>query len=341
MPESPFFCKRPWTGFEIEHDGTVKPCCMTKETSCGNTNHMSIEEIWNGEKYKKLRELMATGQWEKVCRPECPRLHGKFEDPTPECQTEEFAQNYSLNEEEIRKKLTVLNSKPRFWKLTHSTRCNIDCIMCYQDRNDLRQLPEKFYEDMIDFQPFIQEIELIGGETFAIKRFRQLLKFFADSNEYPNLRFSFVTNGTVYDDNTLDMIRKLHVSWISISVDAATFPTYSIIRRGGDFDNTCKGIEKWTKLGKENGIPVLLSFTVMKNNVGEIAAFVDLARKYGVDCLFGKISGDKGGQNIIDSQLLKSSLAEAINITAQHKSEMKIANMTLAALISTIDQPVS
>jgi radical SAM protein with 4Fe4S-binding SPASM domain len=338
MPDRDFFCKRPWIGFEIEHDGTVKPCCMSKEMSCGNINHSSIEEIWNGEKYRTLRQLMATGQWEKVCRPECPRLHDWFEDATPDAQSEPFAGNYELSENEIRERLTVLRSKPRFWKLTHSTRCNIDCIMCYQDRNDLRELPEKFYTDLLEYQPSIQELELIGGETLAIKRFRQFLQFFAESGEFPDLRFSFVTNGTVHDDKTLDLIRKLAVSWISISVDAATFPTYATIRRGGDFNHTCTGIERLTALGRERGIPVLLSFTVMKDNVLEVADFVRLGRKYGVDILFGKITGTKGGQNNIDRDVLRSSLNEAITLASSFRTEMRFANMTLLSLLSTIDQ---
>lgn len=339
MNHPSFFCKRPWTGFEIEHDGTVKPCCMTKENSCGNTNHMSIDEIWNGEKYRNLRQLMATGQWEKVCKPECPRLHGDFEDATPDCKSERFTENYELNEIEIRERLTTLQSKPRFWKLTHSTRCNIDCIMCYQDRNDLRHLPETLYQDMIEYQPFIQEVELIGGETLAIKRFRQFLEFFAGSDEFPDLRFSFVTNGTVHDDNTINLVRKLTVSWISVSVDAATFATYEKIRRGGNFDITCEGIKRWTDLGREKGTPVLLSFTVMKDNVKEIADFVRLARRHGADCLFGKVQGEKGGQNIIDMDALRISAAEAVKIASAFSAEMPIANLTLAALTSTIEKP--
>jgi len=310
---------------------------MTKEMSCGNINQATIEEIWNGEKFQNLRRLMATGQWEKVCRPECPRLHDHFEDATPQPQSETFLQNFQISETEIRERLTVLRSKPRFWKLTHSTRCNIDCIMCYQDRLDLRELPDKFYEDMIAYQPAIQEIELIGGETLAIKRFRDFLRFFAESPDYPDLRFSFVTNGTVHDDKTLDLIRRLHVTWISISVDAATAPTYAIIRRGGEFEHTCQGIERFAALGRECGITVLISFTVMKDNVHEVADFVRLGQHYGVDILFGKITGTKGGQHLIDRDALRTSLAEALALTAPHRSEMYMANMTLQSLIATVD----
>jgi radical SAM protein with 4Fe4S-binding SPASM domain len=338
MADPNFFCKRPWTGFELEHDGNVKPCCMTSVSSCGNVNFSSVDEIWNGEKFREMREWMATGQWNKMCKPDCPRLHSNFEDANPYPVSPEFIQNFELSENEIRERSTVLRSKPRFWKLTHSTRCNIDCIMCYQDRNDLRELPEKFYQDILDYQSAIQEIQLIGGETLAIKRYRQLLKSFADSAEFPDLTFAFVTNGTVHDDNTLDLIRKLRVSWISISVDAATFPTYAIIRRGGDFHHTCKGIERLTNLGREQGISVLISFTVMKDNVHETADFVRMARTFGVDAIFGRILGTKGGQNIIDPELMKASLTEAIAVASQSETEMRIANITLKSLLATIQK---
>ena len=338
MPDREFFCKRPWIGFEIEHDGAVKPCCMTKETSCGNINQSTIEEIWNGDKYQNLRRLMASGNWDKVCRPECPRLHDHFEDATPEPRSEPFTENYRLSETEIKQRLTTLRSKPRFWKLTHSTRCNIDCIMCYQDRNDLRELPEKFYQDLAEYQPAIQEIELIGGETLAIKRFREFLRFFAESTDYPDLRFSFVTNGTVHDEKTLALIRRLNVTWISISIDAASAPTYALIRRGGEFRHTCEGIERFAALGKERGITVLISFTVMKDNVHEVADFVRLGLRYGVDILFGKITGTKGGQHLIDRRILRASLEEAIDLAAGHRTEMRMANMTLQSLIATIDR---
>lgn len=339
MAETTFLCKRPWTGFEVEHDGTVRPCCMTKVNTCGNINQQSIEEIWNGETFQRIRQQMASGQWDQVCRADCPRLHGDMTDPIPEYQSLSFGENCDLSETEIRERLTILKSKPRFWKLTHSTRCNIDCIMCYQDRNDLRHLPETFYEDIIKFQPYIQEMIMIGGETLAIKRFRKFLQFFAESDEYPNLWFSIVTNGTVHDDETLNLIRRINVSWISISVDAATKDTYAHIRRGGDFEHTCKGIERLTQLGREKNTPVMITFTAMKDNVTEIADFVRLAIKYKTDCLFGKVFGEKGGQDKIDPVLFRSSLEEAIAISAPYKDEMRFTNLTLNTLMATVEIP--
>jgi radical SAM protein with 4Fe4S-binding SPASM domain len=104
MADPNFFCKRPWTGFEIEHDGSVKPCCMSRETSCGNVNASSVEEIWNGEKFRRLRELMASGQSEKICKPDCPRFHSNFDDATPYPVSPGFSLNFELNENEIRER---------------------------------------------------------------------------------------------------------------------------------------------------------------------------------------------------------------------------------------------
>ena len=74
-PDATFFCSRPWTGFEVENDGTVTPCCMAK-TGCGNVHQNSVLEIWNGGRYQEFRRKMAEGRWRELCRPECPRLHG-------------------------------------------------------------------------------------------------------------------------------------------------------------------------------------------------------------------------------------------------------------------------
>src|SRR5690348_8019273 len=146
-PKGPIFCSKPWTSFEVEHDGTVTPCCMAK-VACGNVNQYSIAELWNGESFRNFRRKMASGEWRDICRPECPRLRGTIDDSVKSPQDEIFAANYKLNQAEIASRATVLKSWPRIWKTTASTFCNLDCIMCYQDRNDLRAIPESFFRDM-------------------------------------------------------------------------------------------------------------------------------------------------------------------------------------------------
>jgi radical SAM protein with 4Fe4S-binding SPASM domain len=60
-------CVAPWLGrLVIKQDGTVNLC---SQTNCvlGNINYSSLEEIWNCEKIKRIRESFKEGVFPKVC----------------------------------------------------------------------------------------------------------------------------------------------------------------------------------------------------------------------------------------------------------------------------------
>lgn len=328
----PVFCSKPWTSFEVEHDGTIMPCCMAK-MRCGNVLQNSIAQIWNNEGYQDFRRKMASGRWEETCRPECPRLFGTIDDSVGSPHADAFARNYELNQEEIARRETVLRSHPRIWKTTGSTLCNIDCVMCYQDREDRRALPESFYQDFEAFYAYVQEVQVLGGEPFAIRRLRDLMGGFPKTR-FPDAKFSIMSNGTIHDPETIGIVRGLSVSWMSISVNAASEVTYALIRRAGTLANTMTGARKWIALGKELGFPVHLAFTVMRDNITEMEAFAELACGLGADVLFGLITGTKGHQHLIDQKTLAESFARTKSFVAPLESSMPLANLTLASLCS-------
>lgn len=53
-------CTLPFTDFNVNPYGIATICCCdaTEQTNLGDVNKQSISEIFNGEKYKKIRELM-------------------------------------------------------------------------------------------------------------------------------------------------------------------------------------------------------------------------------------------------------------------------------------------
>lgn len=48
-------------------NGDVRPCCYTPVV-VGNLYQQSLEEIWNGEVYKKMRQAFSQGQLPDVCK---------------------------------------------------------------------------------------------------------------------------------------------------------------------------------------------------------------------------------------------------------------------------------
>ena len=81
------YCEYPWTSLTVMADGNVVPC--TQDYDCemvmGNVNEQSLDEIWNGEKYKEFRRSHILGDFPKEfkCASRCDnamvcdRLDGK------------------------------------------------------------------------------------------------------------------------------------------------------------------------------------------------------------------------------------------------------------------------
>ena len=59
------YCEYPWTSLTVMADGSVVPCTQDYDTEMifGNVKENSLEEIWNGEAYKKFRRINITGEY--------------------------------------------------------------------------------------------------------------------------------------------------------------------------------------------------------------------------------------------------------------------------------------
>ena len=72
------YCEFPWTSATIMAEGNVVPCTQisNNEIVLGNVNENSLEDIWNGEKYQKLRNMHITGKFQKghKCSAKCDQV---------------------------------------------------------------------------------------------------------------------------------------------------------------------------------------------------------------------------------------------------------------------------
>ena len=60
-------CHYPWYNLLIDTDGDARPCCWA-DLSFGNLNQLDFNEIWNGEKAKKMREDFLANHIPDSCR---------------------------------------------------------------------------------------------------------------------------------------------------------------------------------------------------------------------------------------------------------------------------------
>jgi radical SAM protein with 4Fe4S-binding SPASM domain len=61
------YCEFPWTSLTVMADGSVVPCTQDYdiEMVLGNVNEQTLEKIWNGPKYQKIRKMHITGKFSK------------------------------------------------------------------------------------------------------------------------------------------------------------------------------------------------------------------------------------------------------------------------------------
>ena len=62
------YCKEIWTNMIMLWNGDVTVCCADHDArlKVGNILEESIEDIWNGERYQRIRELHLKGEYDKL-----------------------------------------------------------------------------------------------------------------------------------------------------------------------------------------------------------------------------------------------------------------------------------
>jgi radical SAM protein with 4Fe4S-binding SPASM domain len=72
------YCEYPWTSLTVMADGNVVPCTQisNNEIILGNIKNNTLEEIWNGDNYKKFRQMHINGNFPKdhKCKNSCDQV---------------------------------------------------------------------------------------------------------------------------------------------------------------------------------------------------------------------------------------------------------------------------
>jgi MoaA/NifB/PqqE/SkfB family radical SAM enzyme len=191
--------------------------------------------------------------------------------------------NMLLNEIEISRGLSIIESKPRGLGVALTNRCNIRCIMCSVWNNPW-DLPEKAVREVMELLPYLERIFWQGGEVFLYPYFEEL---FEKVISYPHVRQDLNTNGLLIDEKWAKNLVKANAN-IIISIDGVTKETYEHIRKGAQFSRLLKSIDllnehmdkaKITGTEKKRS-SIVINLVVMRSNYRELGDFIDFAKKY-------------------------------------------------------------
>lgn len=168
--------------------------------------------------------------------------------------------------------MNLMNS-PRSIEISLTNKCNLRCLYCYHFASDNEKGEDLPVEEWVKFfkelkENSVMDITLAGGEPFLYKDIKRVIEGIVENK----MRFSFLTNGTLIDEEMAEYIASTkRCNFIQVSIDGHCNEIHNLSR--GAFDDAVRGI----KILQKHGINVTVRVTINRYNVrylNEIAEFL-------------------------------------------------------------------
>ncbi len=168
-----------------------------------------------------------------------------------------------------------------------TNRCNLNCATCYNQsgmNSVTRELELSGIRSTLDVLPAYgcRSVSFSGGEPLLHSEIYALMELL---KAYPELSFSFVTNGTLLTRELAEKAALIQNIHFCISLDGSTEEINGKIRGKGNYR---KATEAVTLLA-ENGIPCFVKMVISRENQYDVEPFYRMAIERGAVPEFGFI----------------------------------------------------
>jgi len=174
---------------------------------------------------------------------------------------------------------------PVFIQVDLTNRCNLNCNFCFYKIHKLSAFDPKAEIPFETMKRMLREWKDIGvkaleisggGEPLLHPNFKDIVKY----AKKLGFEMALVTNGTLLDDETLELIKDFE--WVRFSVDAVTPQTFKKIKGVDLFDKVIENLRKLIEIKSENNV-IGYSFVVCRDNYTEIHEAAKFAKLLGCD----------------------------------------------------------
>lgn len=275
-------CPLPWTQLVVEMQGVASPCCYGKWSQFfGNVTRQSMEEIWNGEEYQKLRKTMH----EKGSKVACPQCTIRESQGLPKHTFEnyEFATDkYNTNIDTLRSEytsgVTVLAGKPTSLTISPSGKCNIRCVHCALISQGInkQEIGAQAWHLVETLTPYLNYLGWGGGEPLFLDEFKKYINHIEVATA-AQTTLGLITNGLLLNETLLLQLSRFHSLNATISIDAGTAKVYESIRKPGKWSVLMGNVSACCR-AREAGSNLWLtaSYTISKLNALDVCNYINL-----------------------------------------------------------------
>lgn len=294
------FCIMPWNNVSVDPDGSVKPCCISRDyikKSDGtkfNLGHDKIEDFYNSPDYIEIRQKMLSGETVPGCS-QCTQIESYGKESKRIITNRRFADQ--LNQTE-----TTVKSDIEYFDLRFGNLCNLKCRSCIplnssQLDKQVIENPElkKFYHnsnynindwyetEIFDSNLFsnlshIKLLYITGGEPSLIKKNFELLEKLITEGYSKDISLIINSNLTNDKSDFFDLLSEFKKVTFFASIDGYD-SVQEYLRYPSDWSQIDKNIQKLVERRADN-IELKLAPVIQIVNLGSITDLFEYAEKF-------------------------------------------------------------
>lgn len=255
-----FFCYFPFVHANIRANNNrqVAPCWRSDEI-LGDLNKNTLEEIWNGDAYKALRQKFLKGEKPEGCS-RCWKLEENNETKDLSLRSW-YLKHYAKYEDNIK------NPQLKSIELRFSNLCNYSCLHCDSSHsttwnnkikeykglekfhkinvNNPRIITEEELDNILPLLITVDEVRITGGEPLTDPIFYYFLEQVPKSiaKKIELLIVSNLSTLKYEEKDVIPLFEKFKEVKLRVSIDADE-DTYFYFRSGGDIEIVKQNIER-------------------------------------------------------------------------------------------------
>jgi sulfatase maturation enzyme AslB (radical SAM superfamily) len=319
MPDQQIFCNTPWYELHIYWDGSLGICCQESRKLYAETDQqyniatMTIADWFNSDPVKKFRLSMLGDQRMPECR-QCylEENHGGnsrrlrsnqksviFTKTAFERSFEQSPGHVHFVKSAERNGST--GTHPVDIHIDLGNYCNLACKMCTPKASSTiasqqvrwgiessrqylgtdwtrnNKVWNRFKQDLLAL-PRLNNIHFMGGETLLTDRFENLVDTMIEHRRF-DLCFSFVTNGTTFNDKILDKLKLFRRVGIEISIETVDEHN-AYQRQGTNTQQVLDNIQRYLSYCNGSSVTVALRPAVSLLTIGYYIGVLEYALEH-------------------------------------------------------------
>lgn len=352
-------CVVPYLNVTVSPNGRVSPCCMSTKQFKTDKNYKYLYEaplldFWNSDSRKTMIANLDSG----IRIPECN-----------DCWAEEAVGKESKRLRENKKykdRSLDFASLPVILDLSFGNLCNLKCRICNpyhssllmqenskiektvidDDNLDYITIKKSFdtenkmlWNDLDQFLPNAERLELLGGEPFYIKKNWDIIKKCSDNNWCQNQTLNFSTNGTIFPDNKIETLNRFKEIEIWISVDALD-KKFNYIRHPANWEEVYNNIKKFIAIKSTYGDKwkIGVQITISAFNILNLFETFEFLSSLGISIRTNIVHDFRSVQVFPDK--VKNRIRESL-IHTQSKYNVDLWNESKFEIIKFLNSPSS